>query len=130
MCKIPISEDLSFAKKSMVAKRNRYKEKFPCKLLYTLCYNHAYVVPPALFQSRKITLSQLSLLCMQSSGILNIHRSLGVLLTHAYKYNIHNCIYVLFHCLFLLYNLLQTLLTTSTLLAVPPTMPLTTSMPP
>ena len=48
VCKIPVGEDLSFAKKSMVAKRNRYKEKFPCKFLYILCYNHTYVVSPAL----------------------------------------------------------------------------------
>ena len=54
VCKIPVGEDLSFAKKSMVAKRNRYKEKFPCKLLCNiLCYNHMYdverCVPPEFF---------------------------------------------------------------------------------
>ena len=30
VCKMPVGEDGSFAKKSMVAKKNRYKDKFPC----------------------------------------------------------------------------------------------------
>ena len=30
VCKMPVGEDGSFAKKNMVAKKNRYKDKFPC----------------------------------------------------------------------------------------------------
>ena len=76
VCKIPVGEDLSFAKKSMVAKRNRYKEKFPCKLLCNiLCYNHMYdverCVPPEFFHSTKITLLQLSLLFCLHAVILH-----------------------------------------------------------
>ena len=31
-CKLTCSEDNAFAKKRVVAKRNRYKDKFPCEL--------------------------------------------------------------------------------------------------
>ena len=31
LSKSPCSEDIVFAKKIMVAKRNRYKDKFPCE---------------------------------------------------------------------------------------------------
>ena len=37
VCKMPVGEDGSFAKKSMVAKKNRYKDKFPCTVYRCKC---------------------------------------------------------------------------------------------
>ena len=31
VCKMPVGEDSAFAKKSVVAWKNRYKDKYPCK---------------------------------------------------------------------------------------------------
>ena len=33
LCKMPLGEDGDFAKKCVVAQKNRYKDKFPCKFI-------------------------------------------------------------------------------------------------
>ena len=45
---MPIGEDGSFAKKSVVAKRNRYKDKYPCTLfinftIYIIWSDHNHI---------------------------------------------------------------------------------------
>ena len=46
VCKTPVEEDGDFAKKSVVAQRNRYKDKFPCKLkIYIMLSKHFNVAP-------------------------------------------------------------------------------------
>ena len=38
MCRVPVGEDNIFAKKSLVAKKNRYKDKCPCEKETLQCY--------------------------------------------------------------------------------------------
>ena len=88
VCKVPVGEDLSFAKKSMVAKRNRYKEKFPCKLLYNiLCYNQTYVLYSLyllhFFIAQKLHSHMYSCLCY-ACGHPALYIYKGVLLTQLY----------------------------------------------
>ena len=46
-CKVTCSEDTAFAKKRVVAKRNRYKDKFPCELgmiIEVCCHMHYFFI--------------------------------------------------------------------------------------
>ena len=46
-CKLTCSEDTAFAKKRVVAKRNRYKDKFPCELgmiIKICCHMHYFFI--------------------------------------------------------------------------------------
>ena len=40
LSKSPCSEDIAFANKCIVAKRNRFKDKFPCELSYVCWLMH------------------------------------------------------------------------------------------